>query len=118
MLNDYRAALASAGRDGRPVLVDFTGYTCTNCRWMEANMFPRADVKQALGRFVRVRLYTDGLGEPFGSQQRLEQKLFGTVALPLYAALAPDGRPRATFLGMTRDPAEFTAFLERGASGR
>jgi thiol:disulfide interchange protein DsbD len=81
-------------------------------------MFPRGDVKHALDRFVRVRLYTDGLGEPYMSQQRLEQQMFGTVALPLYAALAPNGRPRATFLGMTRDAAEFTAFLERGAVDR
>jgi thiol:disulfide interchange protein DsbD len=116
MLNDFQTALASAARQRRPVLIDFTGYTCTNCRWMEANMFPRGDVKAALDGFVRVRLYTDGLGEPYTSQQQLEQRLFGTVALPLYAALAPDGRPRATFLGMTRDPAEFTAFLARGAA--
>jgi thiol:disulfide interchange protein len=118
LLNDYRAALAAAARDERPVLIDFTGYTCTNCRWMEANMFPRGEVKHALDRFVRVRLYTDGLGEPYATQQRLEQELFGTVALPLYAALSPDGRPRATFLGMTRNAAEFTAFLERGAQAR
>jgi thiol:disulfide interchange protein len=118
LLNDYRTAIAAAARDGRPVLIDFTGYTCTNCRWMEANMFPRGDVKHALDRFVRVRLYTDGLGEPYVSQQRLEQEMFGTVALPLYAALSPDGRPRATFLGMTRDAGEFTAFLERGAQHR
>jgi thiol:disulfide interchange protein DsbD len=85
---------------------------------MEANMFPRADVKRELERFVRVRLYTDGRGEPFATQQRIEQRLFGTVALPLYAALGPDGRPRATFLGMTRDASEFTAFLERGAQLR
>jgi thiol:disulfide interchange protein DsbD len=118
MLNDYRNALAVAARDNRPILVDFTGYTCTNCRWMEANMFPRDDVKRALGRFVRVRLYTDGLGTPYTSQQRLEQATFGTVALPLYAVLDAGGRPRATFLGMTRDAAEFTAFLDRGATTR
>jgi thiol:disulfide interchange protein DsbD len=115
MPNDYRGALLAASRDRRPILIDFTGYTCTNCRWMEANMFPRAEVKRALAQFVRVRLYTDGLGEPFQSQQLLEQRLFGTVALPLYAVLDADGRPRATFLGMTRDAREFTEFLDRGA---
>jgi len=118
MLNDYASALLTANRERRPILVDFTGYTCTNCRWMEANMFPRDDVKESLRRFVRVRLYTDGLGEPYQSQQRLEQRIFGTVALPLYAAFDADGRPRATFLGMTRDPREFKEFLERGASPR
>lgn len=115
ILNDYRGALASARRDGRPVLVDFTGYTCTNCRWMEANMFPRAGVTRALGRFVRVRLYTDGIGEPYLSQQSLEQRLFGTVALPYYAVLDCTGRARATFLGMTRDEGEFTRFLALGS---
>ncbi len=116
ILNDYAGALAQARAGGTPVLVDFTGYTCTNCRWMEANMFPRDDVKRALGRFVRMRLYTDGLGEPYTSQQTLEQRLFGTVALPLYAIHDSTGRPRATFLGMTRDTREFLEFLSRGAS--
>ena len=118
MLNDYRGALAIAAREQRPILIDFTGYTCTNCRWMEANMFPRADVKRTLDRFVRVRLYTDGVGQPFEAQQSLEQRMFGTVALPLYAALDPSGRPRARFLGMTRDPAEFIAFLDSASGPR
>jgi thiol:disulfide interchange protein len=116
ILNDYAAALVAASRDQRPILVDFTGYTCTNCRWMETNMFPRGEVTAGLERFVRVRLYTDGIGEPFVSQQKLEERLFGTVALPLYAVLEPDGRPRAKFLGMTRDAAEFTAFLVHASS--
>jgi thiol:disulfide interchange protein DsbD len=115
LLDDYRGAIRQAAMEQRPVLIDFTGYTCTNCRWMEANMFPRDDVKRALDRFVRVRLYTDGLGEPYESQQRLEQRLFGTVALPLYAVIDPTGRPRARFLGMTRDTREFVDFLERSS---
>ena len=81
-------------------------------------MFPRDGVKQNLDRYVRVRLYTDGMGEPYDAQQRLEEKLFGTVALPLYAVLEPDGRPRAKFLGMTRDPEEFISFLQRSAAPR
>ena len=104
-----------ARRQARPILVDFTGYTCTNCRWMEANMFTRADVRAAMGGYVRVRLYTDGIGEAYQSHQRFEERLFGTVALPLYAVLDPGGVPRAKFLGMTRDAAEFTRFLSDGA---
>jgi thiol:disulfide interchange protein DsbD len=83
---------------------------------MEANMFPRDDVQRAFDRFVRVRLYTDGIGEPYTSQQRLEEKLFGTVALPLYAVVDASGRPRARFLGMTRNASEFVDFLTRAAS--
>jgi thiol:disulfide interchange protein len=118
IMNDYRSALLVASREQRPILIDFTGYTCTNCRWMEANMFPRDEVKRGLDRYVRVRLYTDGMGEPYDSQQRLEEQLFGTVALPLYAVLEPDGRPRARFLGMTRDADEFISFLQRSADSR
>jgi thiol:disulfide interchange protein DsbD len=114
IVNDYAAAIDLARRENRPVLVDFTGYTCTNCRWMEANMFPRPDVALELARFVRVRLYTDGQGEPFTGFQRMQRETYGTVALPYYAALAPDGTPRVAFGGLTRDAGEFIAFLRAG----
>ncbi|MBL0170578.1 MAG: thioredoxin family protein [Gemmatimonadaceae bacterium] len=115
LLNDYSGALEQARHDRRLVLIDFTGYTCTNCRWMEANMFPRLAVRTALDRFVRVRLFTDGKGEPFLRQQRFELQQFKTVALPLYAIVDANGATRATFLGMTRDTNEFTRFLSDAA---
>ena len=114
IVNDYDAALAAASRENRPLLIDFTGYTCTNCRWMEANMFPRPDVARELARYVRVRLYTDGRGEPYRTFQQMEQTLFGTVALPYYAVISPDGTPTVAFGGLTRDPSEFISFLRRG----
>ena len=46
--------------------------------------------------------------------QDMERELFGTVALPYYAVLSPDGEPRFGFGGLTRKPAEFIAFLRRG----
>ena len=113
MLNDYAASLASARASGRLVFVDFTGYTCTNCRWMEANIFTRPDVSAELGQFVLSRLYTDGDGDLYERQQAFQEKTFGTVALPLYAVLDADGKVRATFSGLTRNPAEFIAFLRR-----
>jgi thiol:disulfide interchange protein DsbD len=114
ILNDFDGALAQAKRENRPLLVDFTGYTCTNCRWMEANMFPRPDVTRELARYVRVRLYTDGQGEMYRKYQALEQRLFGTVALPYYAVFAPDGHPVVGFGGLTRKPEEYIAFLRKG----
>ncbi|MGI9089895.1 MAG: protein-disulfide reductase DsbD family protein, partial [Gemmatimonadaceae bacterium] len=68
-LNDLPGALALAKREHRRVLIDFTGYTCTNCRWMEANMFSRPEIKVALDRFVLARLFTDGDGEMYERQQ-------------------------------------------------
>jgi thiol:disulfide interchange protein DsbD len=114
IMNDYDAGLAQAKKEGRPMLVDFTGYTCTNCRWMEANMFPRPDVSLELARYVRVRLYTDGKGEMYQRYQNLEQQLFGTVALPYYAVFNSDGKPVVAFGGLTRKPEEYIAFLRKG----
>ncbi|HEY3884312.1 MAG TPA: cytochrome c biogenesis protein CcdA [Vicinamibacterales bacterium] len=113
-LNDLDAALAQAQRSQQLVFIDFTGYTCTNCRWMEATMFPRPDVRDALSQFVRARLYTDGQGALFERQQRFQEETFQTVALPLYAIVDPSGRPIATFAGLTRDGSEFLSFLRVG----
>jgi len=109
--NNLDAALAEARASNRLVIIDFTGYTCTNCRWMEANMFPRPEVRAALDGFVRARLYTDGQGAVYERQQRFQQDQFKTVALPLYAIVDPDRRAIATFAGLTRDQTEFLAFL-------
>ncbi len=115
-INDYDAAFAAAKAAHRPLMVDFTGYTCTNCRWMEANMFPRKDVSRELGKFVRVRLYTDGQGELFDRQQRMEEARLGTVALPYYAIVDTLGAVTAQFRGMTRNSRDFVEFLSIGRS--
>jgi thiol:disulfide interchange protein DsbD len=116
MLDDFDGSLRKAREQGKLVLIDFTGYTCTNCRWMEANMFPRPDVVRELDQYVRVRLFTDGRGDVYKKQQALEREKFQTVALPLYAIVDSLGAPRAMFLGMTRDTREFVQFLA-GARG-
>jgi thiol:disulfide interchange protein len=113
MLNDYKSAQVAARASGRLVLLDFTGYTCTNCRWMEANIFTRPDVSAELAQFVLSRLYTDGDGEVYEQQQAFQEKKFGTVALPLYAVVDADGNIRGTLSGLTRNPADFIAFLRR-----
>jgi thiol:disulfide interchange protein len=113
ILNDLDRARAQATREQKLVFVDFTGYTCTNCRWMEANMFPRAEVREELKKFITVRLYTDGQGALYDRQQKMQQRMFGTVALPLYAIVDAEGTKLATFPGLTRDPAAFLAFLRR-----
>jgi thiol:disulfide interchange protein len=116
MKNDYAGALAKGKAENKRVFVDFTGYTCTNCRWMEANVFPKPEVEAELKKFVLASLYTDGEGEPYESQQRLEQEKFGTVALPFYAILDGDGNTIATFPGLTRNVQEFVDFLKSGQS--
>ncbi len=116
-LNDYAGALAEAQHEHKPVFIDFTGYTCTNCRWMEANVFPRPEIRAALSHFVLTRLFTDGDGPIYEQQQNFQEQHFHTVALPLYAIVAPDGSTIATFPGLTHDPAEYLTFLRKGFSG-
>lgn len=112
--NDYQAALKQAKAENKNIFIDFTGYTCTNCRWMEINMFPKSSVKGELEKFVRVRLYTDGEGEPYEGFQKMQEEKYGTVALPLYAIVRPDEEIVARFEGLTRDENEFAGFLRRG----
>ena len=111
--NDYQAALKQAQAENKRVFIDFTGYTCTNCRWMEANMFPNTAVKAELDKFIRVKLFTDGEGEPYEGFQRMQEERFGTVALPLYAIVTPQDEIVARFEGLTRNEAEFVAFLQK-----
>jgi thiol:disulfide interchange protein DsbD len=113
---DYKEALTLARESGRNVFVDFTGYACTNCRWMEANVFPEAKVHGLLKEYVLVQLYTDGQGEKYDLNRMLQQSKFGTVALPFYAIVTPAGDELARFPGMTRDRERFRTFLTRGLS--
>jgi len=109
--NDLAAALKRAKAENKNVFIDFTGYTCTNCRWMEANIFPISEVRREMDQFILARLYTDGEGEIYERQQQMEQDNFGTVALPFYAVMDKDGKPVATFPGLTRDKVQFIDFL-------
>ena len=111
--NDLDEGLRQAKLQNKKVFVDFTGYTCTNCRWMEANMFPLPNVKAEMDKFILVRLYTDDGSELNEKYQRFEQETFGTVALPYYAIFDADGKPTATFPGLTRSSDEFIGFLKK-----
>ncbi|MBI5648529.1 MAG: thioredoxin family protein [Ignavibacteriae bacterium] len=111
---DYAKALEKAKAESKPVFIDFTGFSCTNCRWMEANIFTRGDVKSLLDKFVMVRLYTDGRGEQYDRNRVLQESRFGTVALPLYVIMSSDDTHLGTFPGLTRKPEEFVSFLQAG----
>jgi len=105
--------LNEANRVQKPVFVDFTGYTCTNCRWMEANVFTDPRVKEKFEHFVLVQLFTDG-GDNYREKQQYEIDRFGTAALPYYVILTPEDEVIAEFPGLTRDINEFVKFLDSG----
>jgi thiol:disulfide interchange protein DsbD len=115
MKNQYREALNRARREGKLVLVNFTGYACTNCHWMRANMFTRPEIAAALKDFVLVELYTDGTDAESEANQKVQLAKFHTVAIPYYAIVDPDEKVLATFPGSTPDAAEYLAFLNKPA---
>ncbi len=94
------------------MLINFTGYACTNCHWMKANIFPRPEIQAALKNLVVVDLYTDGTDAESDKNQKLEDTKFGTASIPFYAVVDPDQNVIATFPQLTRNPKEFLAFLE------
>jgi thiol:disulfide interchange protein len=113
MKNQYREALDRARKEGKLVLVNFTGYACTNCHWMKANMFTRPEIAAAMKNFVLVELYTDGTDAESEANQKLQLSKFNTVAIPYYAIVDADDKVVATFPGLTKDSAEYLAFLQK-----
>jgi len=109
-------ALTEAKATGKPIFIDFTGYTCTNCRWMEANVFTKREVRDRFGEMILVQLYTDG-GPNHRENQEYEIERFGTAALPFYVILSPYDEVITTFPGMTRDLENFLDFLDNGLAG-
>lgn len=108
---DLQDALAEARKQEKLIFIDFTGYTCTNCRWMEANIFRRPAVSSSLQKYIRLQLFTDGAGKEYEDNQKYQKEKYGTVALPLYAIIDSKENRLATFPGMTRNSAEFERFL-------
>ncbi len=107
----YQAALVEAKHTGKNIFIDFTGYTCTNCRAMESTVFSKPEVKDMFRDFVLARLYTDD-GSPLNdSNSAMEDTRFHTIALPFYAIVSPNDKPLNTFPGYTPDGDSFKAFL-------
>ena len=109
--NNLDGALTAARAQNKLVLVNFTGYACTNCHWMKANMFTRPEIQTALKDLIIVDLYTDGTDAESEKNQKLEDQKFDTVAIPFYAVMDPDQKVIATFPQLTRNPQEFLSFL-------
>ena len=113
--DDFDGALAQAQASGKPLLANFTGYACTNCKWMKANMFTKPEIEAALADLVLVELYTDGLDAAGEANQQLQISRFNSSTIPFYAVIRPDDTLAGTFSGQTRNAAEFLKFLKSGS---
>ncbi len=112
--DDIPAAFAEAATQDLPIMIDFTGYTCTNCREMEVNVFERGEVSRRLDEdFVLLRLYTDGPRAKDFQQYQLD--LTGTLALPTYAIVsaAKPAQPLVQLSGVMSSD-RFSDFLDVG----
>jgi thiol:disulfide interchange protein len=101
--NDLDGAIARAKAENKRVLVAFTGYACTNCHWMKANMFTKPEIAETLSNFILVELYTDGTDAESDKNQKLQESTFQTVAIPFYAIFDGDRGAVAKFASLTRN---------------
>jgi thiol:disulfide interchange protein DsbD len=119
----------------KPIFLDFTGVTCSNCRLNERNVFPIPAVRELLLDYERVQLYTDEIPEVLYATDpgytarrreaqandafKLHKDVFGTQQLPLYAVLLPRPNGKIQVVGVYPEgainkPNEFIAFLKAG----
>lgn len=131
--NDYDEAIAFARKEKKPVLVDFTGYGCVNCRKMEAAVWNAPAVRQLIeNEFVLASLFVDDkheLAEPFEFNREgkvvtlntvgekwsfLEEHKFGSNAQPFYVILDEQGNALSKSYAFSENVEDFVAFLQAG----
>ncbi len=110
-MEDLDLAKSKSIESGMPILINFTGVICTNCRYMEENVLNTGEVKKELSKFILVELFTDRGTEKDDANQEFEEKKFGTNGIPYYAILDSNEKILSTHLGITRDSDEFINFL-------
>ena len=106
-------AFIVANEQNKKIFIDFTGVTCTNCRWMETNVFAEQSVENIMSEFILVSLYTDA-GDNYLEKRDYQISRFKTAALPYYVILDKNDLVIDEFPGMTRDIEEFKSFLQKG----
>lgn len=130
---DYDEGMAAAARMGKPVMVDFTGFGCVNCRKMEAAVWTDPTVADILNdKYVLISLYVDDktpLKEPVqvteNGQQRtlrtvgdkwsyLQRTKVGANTQPVYVLLDNNGKPLNGSRSYDEDIAEYVKFLRKG----
>ena len=118
VFNDYEEGMAYARQTGKPVLIDFTGYGCVNCRKMEAFVLNDDSVKARLKNYVFIELYVDDRldrdhdGESEGTENsRLQRERFGSNAQPYFVQLDAEGNLIAEPVAFTTDPIVFIEWL-------
>ncbi len=130
---DYEAGMEAARREGKPVMIDFTGFGCVNCRKMEAAVWTDEGVKTMItDDYVLIQLFVDDktpLPEPIevtenGTPRKLrtvgdkwsyfQRTKFGSNTQPFYVLLDNDGKPLNSAYSYDEDIPKYKDFLSTG----
>jgi thioredoxin:protein disulfide reductase len=109
-IDDYDQGLRIAQQENRPILVDFWAPWCRPCIEMDARVFSRPDVVDAIEPFVPVKLNVD-----IPEYSDLKINTFGSYALPYYVFLHPDGTPTGVDVQYAVSVEEFVDAVRRAA---
>ena len=131
--DDYESGMAYAKRVNKPVMIDFSGFGCVNCRKMEASVWTDPKVKQLLEKdYVLITLMVDDktkLPHPIEIEEHgkvrklktigdkwsyLQRSKFGANAQPFYILLNDEGKPLGPSYAFNEDVSKYIQFLENG----
>lgn len=131
--DDYESGMAYAKRVNKPVMIDFSGFGCVNCRKMEASVWTDPKVKQLLEKdYVLITLMVDDktkLPHPIEIEEHgkvrklktigdkwsyLQRSKFGANAQPFYILLNDEGKPLSPSYAFNEDVSKYVQFLENG----
>jgi thiol:disulfide interchange protein DsbD len=134
-LKDYDEALKLAKQLNKPIMIDFTGWACVNCRKMEENVWTKAEVSSLMEKYILVSLYVDDKRVlPADQQQEYTTKSgskvnivtvgdkwglfqtenFNASSQPWYVLISPDEKLLNSPVGYTPNAAEYAAWLQCG----
>lgn len=136
VVNDYEKALQLAKEQHKPLLLDFTGWACVNCRKMEENVWPKDEVKTIIkDDYILVSLYVDDrkllpeeaqflfttgtghkkeiktIGDKFATMQT---ENFSNNSQPFYVLISPDEKLLTRPVGYTPDAKAYASWLKCG----
>ena len=131
--DDYESGMAYAKKVNKPVMIDFSGFGCVNCRKMEASVWTDPKVKQMLENdYVLITLMVDDktkLPQPIEIQENgktrklktigdkwsyLQRSKFGSNAQPFYILLNDEGQPLGPSYAFNEDVSKYIQFLPNG----
>lgn len=134
---DYEEGMAAAASQGKPVLIDFTGFGCVNCRKMEASVWTDPQVADILNNdYILISLYVDDkrplaktmeVTLPDGTRKTLrtigdkwsylQQSKFGALVQPFYVPVDAQGNVLGGSFSYKEDVGEYVEFLKKGIEG-